>query len=154
MKKKIILFFSIYSSQIVFMIYFSQGVYKYMSNIIKKFFKDFNDITEYYNFLVNKTKNHEYVEITNEWLIDNYYLLVEHKNNIINSKKELKKDLKIINDNYYFLKAICNKHNYNISFKQLVEELKQYQKENEKTFTYRELSTIFSCLIFIYTERL
>lgn len=125
-----------------------------MSNIIKKFFNDFNDITEYYNFLVNKTKNHEYVEITNEWLIDNYYLLVEHKNTILNSKKELKKDLKIINENYYFLKTICNKHNYNLSFKQLTEELKLYQKENEKVFTYRELSTIFSCLIFIYTERL
>ena len=63
-----------------------------MDNRIKKFFSDFNDITEYYNFLVNKTKNREYVEITNEWLIDNYYILVEHKNNILNSKKNLKKE--------------------------------------------------------------
>ena len=125
-----------------------------MSNIIKNFFKDFNDITEYYNYLVNKTKNHEYVEITNEWLIDNYYLLVEHKNNILNSKKELKKNLKIISDNYYFLKNIINKQNYNITFKELVDELKKYQKDNEKIFTYRELSTMFSCLIMIYTERL
>ena len=125
-----------------------------MSNIIKNFFKDFNDITEYYNYLVNKTKNHEYVEITNEWLIDNYYLLVEHKNNILNSKKELNKNIKIISNNYYFLKNIINKQNYNISFKELIDELKKYQKENDKVFTYRELSTIFSCLIFIYTERL
>jgi len=67
-----------------------------MANLFKKFFRNFEDITEYYNFLVDKTKNHEYVEITNEWLIDNYYLLVEHKNAILTSKKQIKKNKKII----------------------------------------------------------
>ena len=125
-----------------------------MANIIKKFFNDFGDITEYYNFLVNKTKNHDYVEITNEWLIDNYYLLVEHKNNILQTKKELKKYSKIIEENYYFLKSIVSEKNYNITFKYLVEELRKVQKENNKVFTYKELSTIFASIIFIYTERL
>ena len=125
-----------------------------MANIIKKFFKEFEEITEYYNFLVNKTKNHEYVEITNEWLIDNYYLLVEHKNIILNDKKLLKKNIKVITENYYFLKNILNKKNYNIDFRYLVEELRKYQKENNKVFTYKELSSIFPTLIFIYTERL
>ena len=46
-----------------------------MANILKKFKNNFEDITEYYNYLVAKTKNHEQVDITNEWLIDNYYLL-------------------------------------------------------------------------------
>ena len=54
-----------------------------MTNIIKNYRKDFQDITKYYMFLVNKTKNREYVDITNEWLIDNYYVLAEYKNNII-----------------------------------------------------------------------
>jgi len=125
-----------------------------MANMIKKFFKDFEEITEYYNFLVNKTKNHEYVEITNEWLIDNYYIVVEHKNNILNSKKTISKKAKILNENYYFLKNIVSKKNYNINFKYLVEELKEYQKENNKIFTYKELSCVFSILIFIYIERL
>ena len=125
-----------------------------MANMIKKFFKDFEDITKYYNFLVNKTKNHEYVEITNEWLIDNYYLVVEHKNNILNIKKSISKYQKIMNDNYYFLKNIVNKKNYNINFKYLVEELKNYQKENNKVFTYKELSCVFPTLVFIYVERL
>ncbi|MBQ6323433.1 MAG: hypothetical protein IJI22_01200 [Bacilli bacterium] len=125
-----------------------------MANMIKKFLKDFDDITKYYNFLVTKTKNHEYVEITNEWLIDNYYMVVEHKNNILNIKKELSRNQKILNDNYYFLKNIVSKKNYNINFKYLVEELKNYQKENNKVFTYRELSCIFPVLLFIYIERL
>ena len=125
-----------------------------MANIMKKFLRDFDDITEYYSFLVNKTKNHEYVDITNEWLIDNYYLLVEHKNNILTSKKTIKKHMKMLNDNYYFLKNIVSKKNYNITFKYLVDELKKYQNNNEKIFTYEELSCFFYDLIFIYTEKL
>ena len=125
-----------------------------MANRMKKFFNNFGDITEYYNFLVNKTKNHEYVDITNEWIIDNYYLLVEHKNGILNAKKQLKKRTKIINDNYYFLKELANSKNYNISFRILVEELKKQQRDHNKSFTYEELSSIFSIIIFIYTEKL
>ena len=63
-----------------------------MANRMKKFFNNFGDITEYYNFLVNKTKNHEYVEITNEWLIDNYYLLVEYYLKCKEAIKEKNKD--------------------------------------------------------------
>lgn len=125
-----------------------------MANIIKKFFNNFQDITEYYNFLVNKTKNHEYVEITNEWLIDNYYLLVEHKNNILASQKDLQRSIKIINDNYYLLKNIISRKNYNLTYKSLMEELKRYQRETKKVYTYKELCNIFPTLIFIYTERL
>ena len=80
-----------------------------MANILKKFKNNFEDITEYYNYLVAKTKNHEQVDITNEWLIDNYYLLAEHKNNIYSQKGSLKKNLKTLEENYYFLKAIANK---------------------------------------------
>ena len=125
-----------------------------MANLIRKFFNDFNDITEYYNFLVKKTKEHEYVEITNEWLIDNYYLLVEHKNNILNNKQDIQKNSKIIRDNYLILKNIVSKRNYNINFKYLVEELKNIQTNNNKIFTYKELSYIFTTIIFIYTDRL
>ena len=125
-----------------------------MKKIINKFYVEFENITKYYNYLVEKTKNHEYVEITNEWLIDNYYLLVEHKNSILNSKKELNKNYKLISSNYLFLKNIVTTKNYNIDFKYLVDELKAYQKETNKVLTYKELSLIFPTLIFIYTERL
>lgn len=125
-----------------------------MTKLIKTFLNNFGDITEYYNFLVNKTKNHEYVDITNEWLIDNYYVLAEHKNTIVNSKKFLKKNIKYINSNYTMLKNIVIKKNYNIDFKFLIDELKEYQKETKKNLSYRELETIVPTLIFIYTEKL
>ena len=101
-----------------------------MKKIINKFFDEFENITKYYNYLVEKTKNHEYVEITNEWLIDNYYLLVEHKNNILNSKKEINKNYKTISSNYLFLKNIVTAKNYNIDFKYLVDELKSFYYKN------------------------
>ena len=62
--------------------------------MINQFFENFDAITDYYNFLIAKTKNLEYIGITNEWLIDNYYLLVEHKNNIVREKKQLAKQVK------------------------------------------------------------
>ena len=38
---------------------------------------DFKYITKFYNKLVNLTKNHLFIGITNEWIVDNYYILVE-----------------------------------------------------------------------------
>jgi len=125
-----------------------------MAKMIKNYLNNFGDITEYYNFLVRKTKEHEYVDITNEWLIDNYYILVEHKNTIMNSMRDIKKNIKVINSNYLILKNIVMKKNYNINFKFLVEELKNYQKETKKNFSYKELQMVIPTLIFIYTERL
>ena len=48
-------------------------------NIVRNFTNDFNAIERYYDFLVQQTKNHEYVGVINEWLIYNLYLLVEYK---------------------------------------------------------------------------
>ena len=125
-----------------------------MGNLLKKFLNNFEDINEYYNFLVDRTKKMEYVGITNEWLIDNFYLLVEHKTAIFNSKKDILKNKKTIDKMYFCLKDIVSKHGYNISFKLLVKELKKYEKETKKNFLYKDLDVIKDTLIFIYTERL
>ena len=125
-----------------------------MAKMIKNFLNNFGDITEYYNFLVRKTKDREYVDITNEWLIDNYYILAEHKNTIMNQMKDIKKNIKVINSNYPILKNIVSKKNYNINFRYFVDELKDYQKETKKNFTYKEIQCMVPTLIFIYTERL
>ena len=125
-----------------------------MANVFKKFIKDFNDVNEYYNYLVNKTKNREYVGITNEWLIDNFYLLVEHKQAIVLDRKRINKNIKNIVHIYPILKEIVIKHNFNISFKILVDEIKKYQKDNNTYFSYRELDCIKPALIFIYADRL
>ena len=125
-----------------------------MANMIKKFMNDFEDISEYYNILVNKTKKMEFVGITNEWLIDNFYLLVEHKTNIIHDKKDISRRLKIMDPIYYCIKDIASRYNYNISFKILTSELRKYQKETKKDFSYEELRSISEVLLFVYFDRL
>ncbi len=125
-----------------------------MVNLVKRFLNDFDDINEYYTFLVEKTKQKEYVGITNEWLIDNFYLLVEHKTNIVHDKKEILKSLKKYNRIFYCLKEIVVRNNYNISFNLLVAELKNYQKQNKIFFFYNELLGVRNILLFLYTKRL
>ena len=125
-----------------------------MANLVKKFLCDFEDISEYYTYLVDKTKQKEYVGITNEWLIDNFYLLVEHKTNIVHDKKEITKSLKKYDRIFYCLKEIVVRNNYNISFNLLVSELKNYQKQTKVFFSYYELLGVKNILLFLYTKRL
>ena len=125
-----------------------------MANFFKKFISNFNDINEYYNFLVNKTKDREYVGITNEWLIDNFYIVVEHKTNFTHDKKNIKKKSKEINSIYFCVKDIVLKNNYNVSLKILSDELRKYQKEENKYLSYLEIESIKEALVFIYIEKL
>ena len=88
-----------------------------MNKLLKTFFRDFNKINNYYDYLIEKTKKMEYVGITNEWLIDNFYLLVEHKTDIVNEKKIVSKRLRKSNTLYYCFKEIAEMNNYNVGFK-------------------------------------
>ncbi len=125
-----------------------------MDKFIKRFMENFDEITEYYNYLVDLTKNHEYVGIANEWLIDNYYLIVEHKNIIILEKKENSKRLYKNENVYYLIHDIVSRYNYNINISNLVKELNKYQKETKTYLSYNEFDVIPLVLLFIYTEKL
>ncbi len=122
--------------------------------MIEKFYYDFDQITTYYDYLVEKTKNFEYVGITNEWLIDNYYVLVENRNNIIKEEKRIKRKLKYAPYINSVLKKIITKNNYNIDSTKLVRELNNYQKENDYYFSYREIELITTLLFFNYVHTL
>lgn len=125
-----------------------------MNNKIDIFFEDFETINEYYSLLIDKTKRKEYVGITNEWIIDNFYLVVEHKTNISHNEKKITKNLKKYEIIFNCLEDIIKQYNYNISLKILSKELNEYQRKNNITFSYVELSGIITCLVFLYTRRL
>ncbi len=125
-----------------------------MNKIIKRFLKNFDDINEYYNYLVDRTKKKEYVGITNEWLIDNFYLVVEHKANVVHDKKDISLRMRDIETIYNCLKSIVLENNYNISFEILTNSLKTYQKHHKIYFSYKDISSIKEILLFIYIERL
>ena len=122
--------------------------------MIEKFYNDFDQITAYYEYLVEKTKNFEYVGITNEWLIDNYYVLVENRNNIIKEEKRIRRKLRYAPYINNVLKKIITKNNYNIDSSKLIKELNNYQKENDYYFSYREIELITTLLFFNYTHTL
>ena len=125
-----------------------------MNNTLNKFVKNYKEISKYYRFLVNKVKKHENVEIINEWLIDNYYLVVEYKNDIIDNSKQLSKDLKKSSRIYSVINEIIIKNDYNINYKSFLKEMNSYQRENNYYFSYKELSLVKTLLIFIYHSKL
>ena len=120
---------------------------------VKKYLKDFHKITSYYDQLVEMTNNKEYVGINNEWIIDNYYLIVEHKNLITDDIKGIKKILKDKQRIIGVLRSIIIKNDYSITFKKLVNELNNYQKKNEYNFSYEELEAITTILAILYNNK-
>ena len=48
--------------------------------IYRNFKKNVKDITIYYMLLVEETKNQRLVGSTNEWVLDNYYMISEQEN--------------------------------------------------------------------------
>ncbi len=124
-----------------------------MRYLLDKFMNNYKTISNYYRVLIDKIKKHENVDIINEWIIDNYYLTVECKNDIINCKKQLKRNSSIKNL-YNALIQIVDNNDYNINYKLLLKELNSYQRKNDIYFSYRELELTKTLLIIIYHEKL
>ncbi len=125
-----------------------------MHKYIKKFLLDCSYINDYYNYLVDKTKSLQYVGITNEWLIDNYYLIVEYKKSIYDDRRGISKKLSKSNNIYEIILNIVKNNEYNINYKTLVKEINSYQRKQGLYFSYKEISAIPEILLFIYISRL
>ena len=109
-----------------------------MKKKYKLFQKHYEIIEKHYEYLVNLTKNHTFVGTTNEWIIDNFYLIVETKNNLKRSYKNSKK-FKYANvnnvDMYKIIENIFIEHNYDVNYKILVKDLNNYQTKNDEYST-------------------
>lgn len=127
-----------------------------MNKIYTRFQEDCNNIERYYKILVMLTKNHTFVGSTNEWIIDNYYLIVENKNALKRVFKN-RRFLKALNENagiYKVLFDIIEKYNYNLDKDVLINELNNYQNKNKKYFSYSAIGIIPSLITIILTARL
>ena len=97
---------------------------------------DFKYITKFYNKLVNLTKQHLFIGITNEWIVDNFYLLVE-KNDLIKNFKKNKKKKKYLTDKLILmLVTILENRNYKIDENILIDDINNYCKENNIKLIY------------------
>jgi hypothetical protein len=106
--------------------------------------KKFRNIANHYNTLINMANNHFFVGITNEWIVDNYYLLVEkksiiksfYKNNGIN--KYAAKNVNL----YKVILEILQKYNYKVDDEILIKEFTDFQRNNNFVFIYEEIDVI------------
>ena len=116
-----------------------------MNKIYSKFLDDCKNIENYYEKLVELTKNHNFVGSTNEWIIDNFYLVVEQRNankRLFRNKKNIKEMLTINEDMYVVLVDIFKEHNYSLDKAMLIRELNSYQAKNNIYFSYNTIRVI------------
>ncbi len=122
-----------------------------------KFLKECKNIEEYYEKLIELTKNHNYVGSTNEWIIDNYYLVVETKNAVKQQFREVTNLKKLLEENidiYNIIEKILKENNYNSELDVLIKELKSYQNKNNYYFSYKTISVIPVVLSMLIINRL
>ena len=118
--------------------------------------RDLKIITKHYNELIKITKQHYFIGITNEWIIDNYYLLVEKENEIkhfYKNKKEnryLYKNINLVN----ILTHILEFRNYKIDQINLIENINDYCKKNNIHLKYQEIKIIPVTLSIILINKL
>ena len=123
----------------------------------KKFLDNCRTIENYYDYLIALTNNHNFVGATNEWIIDNYYIISEIKSSIkkmFKENKKLKDTVKKSDDLYILLSDICRKNNFNISYRFLLNELLDYQKNKKIFLSYELLEIVPVLLSFIIIDRL
>ncbi len=128
-----------------------------MNKIYSKFIEDCKNIESYYQNLVDLTKNHNYVGSTNEWIIDNYFLVVENRNaikKIFKEKKNIKTTLEINEAMYGILVDILKKHNFNLNKDLFIKELNHYQNKNNTYFSYGTINVIPVLLTMILIDEL
>ena len=126
-------------------------------NRYKKFLENCKTIEKYYNYLICLTNNHNFVGPTNEWIIDNYYIVVELKENIKKRLKEDKKIKEVINqplDFFTTLNKMCYANNFNIRYEDILKVSEYYQNREEKYLSYKVLEAIPIEVSFVIIERL
>ncbi len=123
----------------------------------KMFFENCKIIEKYYEYLISLTNDHKFVGATNEWIIDNYYIIAEIRvsiNKILHENKHIKKELKNLDNLYKDLYNLYDESNYDITYKDILNRLKDYQKDKDKYLTYDAIETVPLLLSFILTDRL
>ena len=89
---------------------------------------DFKNISRHYEQLVRITKQHYFVGITNEWIVDNYYLLIKNYSELKHFLKDPKKNNYLTKnfDMTKMLSTILENRNYKIDEDVLINDIKNY----------------------------
>ena len=120
-----------------------------MKSTYKIFKESVKEITQYYMLLVDETKSQRLVGSTNEWVLDNYYMISEQE-------KVLKVDLRskefrrLEGRRMHYLKEVAEgylqKCHFQIDRGLLFQHLSQIQAERKDYFTYPEVCALLPLL--------
>ena len=120
-----------------------------MKSTYKIFKESVKEITQYYMLLVDETKSQRLVGSTNEWVLDNYYMISEQE-------KVLKVDLRskefrrLEVRRMHYLKEVAEgylqKCHFQIDRGLLFQHLLQIQAERKDYFTYPEVCALLPLL--------
>ena len=121
-----------------------------MTNFQKDFKEDLKDIKIYYDYLVSLTTDQKTIGVINEWIIDNYAMLLESSNVVSDflTDKTLKKTIN--NSGVKLRKMIENileYQDYKLTEKTFIRSFHQYQKEKDISLSYHEIQVLKPLLI-------
>ena len=111
------------------------------------------EITKYYEILVVETKNNKIVGSTNEWILDNYFVISEQEKALKEDfrNKEIQKikvkRKKQISD---FIFSLLEESNFQIDINSIFRSINTYQEEKDDYFSYIEIGfilVIIKCLL-------
>ena len=123
------------------------------------FQKNIKQITHYYMLLVEETKSHRLVGSTNEWILDNYYIISEQEKLL---KEELKQiehgknrlDRKRINQICDLLRAFMSRCHYQLDKNLMFRYLTQIQVSQKDYLSYKEITSLLPLIKHILISRL
>ena len=102
-----------------------------MKNIYKEFRNSVKEITRYYMLLVEETRNQRLVGSTNEWVLDNYYMISEQE-------KVMKEELKGVQNSEFGVR----KERIDVLWKLLEGYLRKCHHQVDKSLFFRYLSQV------------
>ncbi len=123
---------------------------------LKKKFNDKNKIIfNYYKKVVKLTKANINVGSTNEWLIDNYYIIDSQRKSLNYYLKSIHfKKVKDREKIYRLVYSILNDKNFQLNYKYLFDTLNKYQEDTNHYFSYLEIEYIYNIVGLALINRL
>ena len=128
-----------------------------MKSIYKQFKESIKTITDYYLLLVEETKSQRLVGSTNEWILDNYYMISEQEKVLkidLQSKSFKKLEGERIQHLEQLLRDFLTRCHYQTDKGMLFDYLYQEQARQNDYFSYPEVCALLPLMKYILIQEL
>ena len=128
-----------------------------MKKYQKNFRKNTQILKDYYTYLTELTSEHYYIGTVNEWVLDNYYLIVEHEKatkEFLRNRQAYSHAFQKKINLYEVLHKILKRNKFKIDLDTLIKELNRYQDNFNYHFTYHEINSMEVVCYLVLLEEL